>query len=139
MFYSLEPEVAGGMGPGTELDASVHPPAVTRLNYVFDGWLGDDLLETFPCYILSDRGRRGIEELAPSGVSFEAVTITKGDQFFQADPRTPLPKFWWLKPLGRPGVDDIGSTPSGRLVVSQRILQELKRWSLDHCLVRPYP
>ncbi len=29
--YELEPEVAGGFGPTTILDSSVHPPVVSRL------------------------------------------------------------------------------------------------------------
>lgn len=41
-FFALEPEVAGGLGPNTVMDRSVHPPRVSHLHYVFDGWMGDD-------------------------------------------------------------------------------------------------
>lgn len=44
-FYSLEPEVAGSLGPGTVMDTAVHPPRVHKLHYESDGWSGDDILE----------------------------------------------------------------------------------------------
>ena len=58
MFHTLEPEVAGGFGEQTILDNSTHPPDVKWLHYVLDGWLGDDILESFPCYIVTERLRR---------------------------------------------------------------------------------
>lgn len=47
-YYRLEPEVAGELGSGTVMDVSRHPPLVSHLQFKFQGWLGDDLLETFP-------------------------------------------------------------------------------------------
>ncbi|MEM6568382.1 MAG: hypothetical protein AAF957_08220 [Planctomycetota bacterium] len=44
-FHTLEPEVAGDLGPRTVADTSTHPPAVSRLHYEFAGWLADSLLE----------------------------------------------------------------------------------------------
>ena len=54
MYYFIEPEVAGGWGGNTIADTSVHPPKISKLHYQFDGWLGDDLLESFPCFIVSE-------------------------------------------------------------------------------------
>lgn len=51
--YYVEPEVAGELGPGSVVDSSVHPPVVSRLEYVFTDWLGDCIVETFPCYIVT--------------------------------------------------------------------------------------
>ncbi|PTQ58800.1 hypothetical protein C8J45_1183 [Sphingomonas sp. PP-CE-3G-477] len=39
MFFYLEPEVAGGIGPHSELHREDGRLVVTRLNYQFDGWL----------------------------------------------------------------------------------------------------
>lgn len=47
MYKLIEPEVAGSLGKETELDSSVFPPHVKKLHYEFDGWLGDDILESF--------------------------------------------------------------------------------------------
>jgi hypothetical protein len=52
-YYTLEPEVAGGLGDGTVIDTTVHPPHVERLHYEFEDWLGDDLVESFPCFLVS--------------------------------------------------------------------------------------
>src|SRR5437870_3724604 len=53
-FYYVEPEVAGRLGPNSVLDTTVHPPVVSRLEYEFSDWLGDGIVETFPCYIVTE-------------------------------------------------------------------------------------
>lgn len=58
MFCFLEPEVAGGIGPNSELHCDDGKLVVTRLNYEFDGWLGDALLETTPCFIVTNDARQ---------------------------------------------------------------------------------
>jgi hypothetical protein len=35
VYYYIESEVAGGLGGGTVLDASVHPPVVDSLEFQF--------------------------------------------------------------------------------------------------------
>jgi hypothetical protein len=52
-YFQIAPEVAGGWGRNTVMDRSIHPPHVTKLHFEFDGWLGDVLLESFPCYIIT--------------------------------------------------------------------------------------
>ncbi|APF85630.1 hypothetical protein HI806_01945 [Ralstonia solanacearum] len=55
-YFFLEPEVAGALGENTVLDASTHPPRVEKLHFEFSGWLGDAILESFPCVIATLRG-----------------------------------------------------------------------------------
>jgi hypothetical protein len=55
VFYYIEPEVAGGLGPKSETRRGNRRLVVTRLNYTFDGWLGDALIESTPCFILTER------------------------------------------------------------------------------------
>jgi hypothetical protein len=64
--FQLEPEVAGGWGANTEADTSKHPPVVSRLHYEFSGWLGDCLLESFPCFIATNAV---IDSLSNVGIS----------------------------------------------------------------------
>ena len=54
-YFILEPEIAGGWGERTVADTGIFPPTVTALHYRFDGWRGDELLESFPCFIVTDR------------------------------------------------------------------------------------
>ena len=54
-YWLVSPEVAGELGDGTVMDTAVHPPWVSRLHHRFQGWLGDDLLECFPCFLTTAR------------------------------------------------------------------------------------
>lgn len=138
-FYILEPEVAGGMGEGTVLDRSTHPPGVSRLHYEFEGWLGDELLTTFPCYIVTARVQDALETLAATGVGFDAVQISASETFRELNPGRKLPEFAWLKVTGTAGKDDLGLSSDHRLVVSQRVLDRLKQFPLQNCEVDEYP
>lgn len=117
-FYILAPEVAGGRGDQTLADLSVHPPIVRRLHYEFDGWLGDELLESFPVFIVTERLAQRIQEKNASGVEFEKVIITKSELFRDLQPDLELPPFVWLKPVGKVAHDDFGVSSDHRLVVS---------------------
>ena len=60
-LYFLEPEVSGGHGEntiyGTEEEIAIEgiSKKVKYLHYEFEGWLGDDLLESTPAFIVSSR------------------------------------------------------------------------------------
>jgi hypothetical protein len=117
-YYYIEPEVAGGLGPNTVMDRSVHPPHVSRLHYLFDGWLGDVLLESFPCFIITEAAMRKLEAEGLTGIQSDKVEISLSEQFKELHPNQQLPPFVWLRVNGRVGQDDFGSAPDGRLVVS---------------------
>jgi hypothetical protein len=133
MLYILEPEVAGGFGENVVYDPSTRH--VEHLHYQFDGWLGDDLLTTTPCYIVTDRLRSVIEQSARTGYEFETVEVTTSELFRELYPDRELPKFWWLKVTGKPGVDDFGLSPDYYgLVVRDSVLTKMKeRAQLDNC------
>ncbi len=139
MFYELAPEVAGHLGPATVIARSQHPPIVHALQYVFDGWPVDDLIEAFPCFVVTDKMKKLIEGARASGCSFGPVTVTTSEQFDELEeleerqqPRA-LPPFSWLIVNGTAGRDDFGVSAKGSLIVSERILQVLKRGRLDNC------
>lgn len=50
-YFYIEPEVAGTLGEKSVYDRRVHPPRVEKLDYEFDTWPEDGLIETFPCLI----------------------------------------------------------------------------------------
>jgi hypothetical protein len=131
-YYTLEPEVAGGLGRNTVMDRSVHPPMVERLHYELAGWLGDDLLETFPCFIVTNCLRERIADAGLTGTEFAPAEVTASQQFRDLYPTRDVPGFVWLKPTGRAGRDDFGMSHDHRLVVSARALKVL---SLLHCRV----
>lgn len=137
-FWKLDPEVPGGIGKGTILDRSTHPPRVENLHFVFDGWLGDDLLTSFPVYLVTARVREALEGLQPTGCRLETLTVTKSTQFMEGHFALVLPQMWWLRITGAAGVDDFGMSNDHSLVVSQRVLDCLRRFHLDHCLIAQF-
>lgn len=141
--YLVEPEVAGGLGPATIRDRSVHPPRVTRLEYVVDGWLGDALLESFPCFIatrtLADSLADALAGSGSSGYVEREVQVSTSYLFREMQPSVELPEFVWLDVGGRPGVDDLATDARGSLVVSQRVLDVLTRAGIGHAEGSAWP
>jgi hypothetical protein len=132
-FYRIEPEVGGGLGPRTVIDRGISPPRIKRLHYIFDGWLGDALLESFPCFIITERLKSKLEDMDPTGGEFAEVEVTKSPEFEELYPNQSLPQFFWLKITGNAGKDDFGLSQDNSLVVSERILNTMKNESLSHC------
>jgi len=151
-YFYLEPEVAGGPWKGSVLDRSVHPPLVSHLNFLFDGWLGDSLVEGFPCWIATVPVMEAIKAAGLTGVSFDTLDITRSDLFNDMYPDLVLPSFVWMKVAGTPGRDDFGVR--GRLkpleskgpfpmhmfvlVVSERALEVLKPLGISHAEITPW-
>lgn len=133
MFRYVEPEVAGGIGDKTVLDASFHPPVIHRLHYQFAGWLGDDILETFPCYIVTERLKQGIEGQALTGAIFDRVIISKTEAFNELD--ILLPEFHWLKVVGTPRKDDFGIAEDYRLLISDEAFSLLKNFNISNAIL----
>ncbi|MGA2404873.1 MAG: hypothetical protein ABSG91_24750 [Syntrophobacteraceae bacterium] len=137
-YYQLEPEVAGGFGEHTVIDRASGKMVVRKLHYEFDGWLGDELLESTPCFIVSERLARQIERAQLTGISFDDVEVTKSDQFEELYPNRQIPKFIWLKIQGEAGRDDFGIAPGLMLVISERALEVLKGLGISNALVTPF-
>ncbi len=137
-YLYLEPEVSGGLGDGTVMDTSVHPPIVTRLNYEFDGWLGDVIVTSFPCYLVTEGAKEKILENGFSGVGFDKVEVTMSELFEEMQPDLELPPFVWLKVNGEAGHDDFGLARDHRLVVSERVLDILRPSGISNALIEPF-
>jgi len=121
-YFYIEPEVAGGLGSQTVIDTSKSPPLVTKLHYTFEGWLGDEILETFPCYIITKSLANDIEATRLRGVLFADVIVDVSATFTELYPERRLPTLVWMKVEGHEG-DDFFVAPDGRLVVSEPALE----------------
>jgi hypothetical protein len=130
--YMLEPEVAGGLGPHTVMTTNVHPPQVEHLHYEVEGWLGDELLESTPCFLISPEAAAALEQAGCTGLrtADAEVTITP-DAAPAVDSR--VTGFLWLQPQGQPGRDDVAVDATASLVVSERALEVLRGFRLEHC------
>ena len=136
-FYMIKPEVAGGLGERTKMDTSTHPPLVDELHYVIDGWSGDVLLTSFPCYIVTPEARKALEKMQFTGFSFSSVEVSKSDIFTELHPNQILPEFFWLKVNGVAGKDDFG-VANNRLTVSENVLAVLQDLGLNEAIVSEY-
>ena len=133
MVYILEPEVAGGWGEETEADTSCHPPKVSKLTYQFEGWLGDELLESFPCFIISQSLAKLITNASLTGYTLNPVKITRSDNFLELYPDIELPPFHWLQVNGVIGVNDFAINNKHLLQVSEAAFKVLSQVTIDHC------
>lgn len=136
-FYLIAPEVAGELGEDTVMDASVHPPVVESLHYVFSDWLGSQLVESFPCYLVTRE--LGTQLVAAELTGFELAEADielseEADELFDVDE---FPIFLWLKVHGTPGADDLGLLPDARLVVSEAARAVIEP-TLEESTVEPY-
>ena len=137
-YYALAPEVAGGLGKDTEMDTTVHPPLVTRLHYEFADWFGDDLIESFPCFLITAELGAQVEGADLSGFVLADLETTVSPEAEERLDGRQLPPFRWLQLTGQPGTDDFGQTPQARLVVSQRALDLLHQGNLKNCDIEDY-
>lgn len=137
-YYYIEPECPGDWGDGTIANTDVHPPIVIKLHYEFIFWSDDVLLQTFPVYIVTEKARRLLVSLKATGIEFDRVVVSPGDQFHLITPGIKLPKYAWLRVNGVPGVDDFGLSSEHELVISGRALRALKGLHLSGASTTPY-
>lgn len=137
-YYTLSPEVAGELGEDTEMDTAVHPPVVSRLHYEFSDWLGDDLVESFPVFLISSVLGQDASGAGLTGFVLADAEVTVSEEAQELLEGETIPEFRWLKITGQPGVDDFGQTEQARLVVSERALEVLRQGSLENCDVEDY-
>jgi len=133
--WVLSPEVAGELGENTVMDSSVHPPKVSRLHHRFEGWLGDDLIEVFPCFLVTSHLAAALEEAGLTGFSLDVAEVSGSPEFQELFHRSPLPEFRWLKIIGQDGHADFQLTPDFRLEVSSRALEVLRKFSISHAVL----
>ncbi|REC41604.1 hypothetical protein [Chryseobacterium pennipullorum] len=131
MYRLIEPEVAGGLGGKTELDNTYFPPLIKHLHYEFDGWMGNDILESFPCYIVTEQLRSDIESETLTGINFDNVLVSKSETFLELYPNKILPNFFWAKINGESYKDDFFITEKNILAISEKAYSLLKKFNID--------
>lgn len=131
--------MAGGLGEHTVMDRETVPPRVSKLHYVFEGWLGDDLLETYPCFTMTKLMAERLTQLDATGFTVREVEVSTSGAFEDYFLNQELPEFLWLDVTGTPAQDDLGLESDARLVVSARVLGVLRSGHLEHCEIESYP
>ena len=137
MFKYIEPEVAGGLGVETEMDFTA-APSVVYLHYEFQGWLGNDILECYPCFIVTDALKEAILKATLTGVDFHFVKVTTSYEFRQLYPDRVLPGFNWMKISGKEGEDDFSLSSEFVLIVSEKAYNLLSLFNISAADVQDY-
>ena len=132
-YWRISPEVAGELAEGTQLDTTVHPPRVTRLHHRFEGWLGDDIVACFPCFLVTERLAKLLESSRLTGFQLDDVETSESPEFKEMYPDRQLPDFRWLRVTAvQPKQDDFRLTHDHRLEVSDAALALLRSLQFDH-------
>jgi hypothetical protein len=136
LFYAIEPEVAGHLGSRSSL--STDKTSIDQMHYVFDGWLGDDILSTYIFFLATEEARIVIERYNGTGYSFDDALVEKSDNYYGKHDCLAINFFWW-KIHGQAGVDDCGLNKRKELVVSEKLLGEFSKLKIGNCLIRKKP
>lgn len=137
-YFFFEPEVAGALGENTIIDATVHPPRVDKLHFEFSGWLGDAILESFPCVIATQSAAEALERSGITGIQLEELEVSTSVEFREMYPAREIPSLRWLKVQGEAGNHDFGIANDLRVVVSERALDVLRPFGIEHALTEPF-
>lgn len=121
MNFYIEPEVCGGLLESSLIDTSVHPSIVKELHFQFDGWLGDGLIECFPCFLILDTLLKDLEQIGCTGFKVDKFVEVQSETFKVLQPQVSLPDFLWLKIIGKAGFDGFGISTDNRLVISEKV------------------
>ncbi|MCL9861777.1 hypothetical protein MX031_23950, partial [Ralstonia solanacearum] len=90
------------------------------------------------CVIATQATSDALKQSDVTGVQFVEVEISASDEFRELYPNRELPSFLWLKISGEPGKDDFGTASDLRLVVSEKVLDILRSFGLEHALTEPF-
>ena len=128
MAFVLEPHVAGELGSKTKLDATTHPPTIEELHYVFDSSESDDIVQSFPVFLVSAGLAVSIANSELTGARLAVAQCS-----LREPPDVAMPPYRWLQIVGHPSRDDFWITHEHRLAVTQAAMNVLRGHRLDHC------
>lgn len=129
-FFTIEPEASGW--PAEAAGASV--------SYVFDTWLGDDLVRAHPAVLVTTPVRKALQRLPePTGFEIARARVRSSAFFRTHNPGRRLPAFWAIQVRGQAGRDDMGLTAAAILVVSRRVLDVLLDFNIGRSVLAQFP
>lgn len=135
MPYRLEPQVAGELGPDTDLDTSTHPPKVKRLEYVLDQPESDELITSFPVFLVSEQLGSRIKKADLDGFKLAKASIGTSDNYRELYGKARHRDYRWLHVTGTAGRSDFWLDESFNLCVSDRAMAILEAGVLSECQV----
>lgn len=132
MPYVLEPLVAGQLGDGTLLDASTHPPVVSRVQYVLDAPTGEDMIESFPVFLVSEALGSALRAAGFDGFSLDDVETVPSGEYTAVHGQGPHKEYRWLRVEASKSAD-CWLDENYRLCVSDRMYAVISRYEIGRC------
>ncbi|MCW1916479.1 hypothetical protein OJ996_23025 [Luteolibacter sp. GHJ8] len=86
IYYELTLAALGGPGKSSEATGEGVFKDYTTLHAVFESWLGDELLEILPCFLVTSSLGFHLSSEGFSGFELHDVEVEKGSQFDLAYP-----------------------------------------------------
>ena len=130
MYYRLNPQYCGVFGRKTLYSGELTdiPAVIFRLHAEFNIYPDDELVEVSRQYLATEALVESIRAMQPraTGLTVEDVTVTTTFDFRRNYPGKEVPPLKWFKIKGKAGVDDFGMSKDNQLVVSARVMEELR-------------
>lgn len=128
-YNKVEPEVIVGLGDNTEF-LEKKPPfrTVTHLHIDLEDWLGDDLMECHPCYIVTEQLKKALEKTRYTGFEFAEMEVSK-NKYFKNNYRLnkPVPNFYWMKIIGEENKDDFYMSSESVLMCNSEVVEFISK------------
>lgn len=95
MMYKISPEVPGSIGSNSVIEYEGGKiKNIKFLEYEFEGWFGDELLTSSPCYIITERLAEFLDKNKLTGFACDDnIKTTKSEIFEYYHPNVELPTF----------------------------------------------
>jgi len=126
-YKRIQPEVIVGLGSNTVFK-EIKPPfrTIEELHIELEDWLGDDLMECFPVYVVTEKLKEELNNSSFSGFNFKTMEVTNAEYFgdnYQLDIK--LPKFYWMEIVGEFRKDDFVLSDKKELLINEKFLKVL--------------
>ena len=138
MHTLFEAEVAISLGDGSDYRHDREPRLVGTLHAEFEGWLGDDIVETSGFWLVTEALAAALQASELTGFELADVVVTTGPTRDEFD-YPPLPVWRRLVPTGSlTAGDDIAAVRRGTtLALSDRVLRLLEGFQIENAFLRP--
>lgn len=135
-FYTVNPDVPGFLEESH--DEILSKPELPTVHYPFECWPDDDIVQSFPALLVSERLGAALTSTGLTGFELGECISRKGEQFHIPSPgRGELPRYFWLKVNGEAQADDFGISGDLMPVVSERAMQVLRHFHIPAADIAP--
>jgi hypothetical protein len=112
---------------------------VSQVDYVIDGPDADELIQSFPVFLVStDLGSR-LKDAGLSGFELTGARIRPSDNYQAIYGNEPHLQYLWMQVTGAAGESDCWLDESFQICVSDRMMTVIQTAKLADCHVEPLP